>query len=261
MMTRLKSFIRRGGILGSIAFSIASSVRTGRFTWVWFDGEDWIHRWRGGALVWHTPLRHPEMATVADMPLFTYQFMPKRGDTILDIGAGAGTEVLAFARLVGPEGSVIAVEPDPDAHRRLVKLTGLLALTNVTVVRSAVGSSLGSVFLSRDGEGSTTNRVVAGGADTVSVPLTTLDELTSRLSVEVIHLLKMNIEGGERDALIGFAGNWDRVQNWCIGCHDFLGPETATFEFVSTWLSERGLAVIRHPVVVDSPWAGDYVYA
>ena len=39
---------------------------------------------------------------------------PQPGESALDIGSGTGAEVLAFADAVGPTGSALGVEPDPD---------------------------------------------------------------------------------------------------------------------------------------------------
>ncbi|WP_024801120.1 methyltransferase domain-containing protein [Nocardia sp. BMG51109] len=39
---------------------------------------------------------------------------PQPGESAIDIGSGSGSEVLAFADAVGPTGSAVGVEPDPD---------------------------------------------------------------------------------------------------------------------------------------------------
>jgi len=41
--------------------------------------------------------------------LFHY-FQPKKGDIVIDVGAGRGEDTLAFSQSVGKSGQVIAVE-------------------------------------------------------------------------------------------------------------------------------------------------------
>ena len=52
----------------------------------------------------------------------------KPGDFVIDVGANIGVFTLLMAKLVGPEGKVLAFEPDPDnfaALRRNIELNGL----------------------------------------------------------------------------------------------------------------------------------------
>jgi len=181
----------------------------------------------------------------------------------LDIGAGAGAEIGPFSRMVGPRGRVIALEPDPVSFRRLTKLVRALGLDNVTHMQTAVGAAEGTAHLTQDGGAGATNRLDTDlGSASVAVPLTTLDALVERLAITRVHYLKMNIEGSERAALIGFPNHHDIVSNWCVSCHDFVGTaETTTISFVQAWLEAAGFTVSRHPEVDGCPWMGWYVYA
>jgi FkbM family methyltransferase len=182
---------------------------------------------------------------------------------MLDIGAGVGTEIKAFSDWVGPQGLVYAVEADPSAFSRLEKLIDLLQLQNVTALHLAIGATEGLARLTQDGADGLVNRVVADAeSSTVAIPMASLDTLISDLGLEQIDYLKMNIEGAERQALIGFQERSATVKNWCISCHDFLDiPGTETMEFVVDWLQQRGMSTSRHPDVPDSPWVKFYVYA
>ena len=228
-----------------------------------FDGEDWIHRWRSGALVWHEPLLRPKVVTEIDLSLFTYAYRPRPGDIVLDVGAGAGAEVGPFSRMVGAHGRVLAIEPDPAAFRRLKKLVQLSGLDNVVLDQWAVGATEGSGHLTQDGVASATNRLAENGSDsTIPVPVTTLDSFIEQRGLGQIDYLKMNIEGSERAALVGLARHADIIRNWCIACHDFLGTsETTTLSFVRDWLEKAGLEVLRHPEVEGAPWMGWYLFA
>ena len=61
------------------------------------------------------------------------------GDTFVDIGANIGMITLLAARLVGPEGTVEAFEPNPDVYRRLSHNVQCNMLNNVSL--HAVGLS------------------------------------------------------------------------------------------------------------------------
>lgn len=54
-----------------------------------------------------------------------------RGMRVLDLGSGAGNVARLAAEVVGPEGSVVGVERDPDAVRRATRLLADAGLSNV----------------------------------------------------------------------------------------------------------------------------------
>jgi FkbM family methyltransferase len=56
------------------------------------------------------------------------------GDIVLDVGANMGIHTMFFARAVGPDGTVIAVEPDPINLEYLKTNIGLNGYENQTVV-------------------------------------------------------------------------------------------------------------------------------
>ena len=55
----------------------------------------------------------------------------ERGQTVLDIGSGAGFDSLLAARMVGPEGRVIGVDMTSEMRQKARANTDLLGLTNV----------------------------------------------------------------------------------------------------------------------------------
>jgi FkbM family methyltransferase len=182
----------------------------------------------------------------------------------MDIGAGVGTELLAFSKLVGPTGRVICIEADPVAFRLLTKLKNILGLTNVTLLQIAVGDSKGFAYMQQDGPASLANQIVASDSsceeNAPKVAMDTLDSLVESLGLDRVDFIKINIEGAETAALSGFEKHAPLVKNWCVSCHDFLGPKTATFETVSEWFSERGLGPTRHPADPSSACVAYYLY-
>jgi SAM-dependent methyltransferase len=58
----------------------------------------------------------------------------REGDTVLDIGAGAGTDTLIAARLAGPAGKVLAFDITPAMAQKLRKLVARRGIGNVEVI-------------------------------------------------------------------------------------------------------------------------------
>jgi FkbM family methyltransferase len=124
------------------------------------------------------------------------------GMTVFDIGAHAGYYTLIASRLVGGSGHVVAFEPAP---RNLRYLRRHLShhVSNVTVLEAAVSDRAGVERFDL-GAGSYLGRLDPAG--TIDVRTTTLDELVTGRSVPSPHVLKLDIEGAESDALVGAAG-------------------------------------------------------
>lgn len=48
-----------------------------------------------------------------------FDYAPKDGDVIIDIGAGVGTETLIYSMMTGKNGKVFAIEAHPATSRSL----------------------------------------------------------------------------------------------------------------------------------------------
>jgi FkbM family methyltransferase len=247
----------------ALKYSFKAIRKEKKWVWIFYDGDFWIHRWHSGVLIGLRPFEKPVWECTVSMPLFTYSYSPKEGDTIVDVGAGIGTELQAFSKMVGPTGKVISIEADVAAFNCLEKLCEILGLNNVVLVNTAISNYEGTSYLSQNAPASTANMLVAQCNEaSIPVPVTTLDSLMDKLGINEIAYLKMNIEGSERTALSGFVKNARMVRNWCISCHDFLRiPGTDTYQFVSHWLTDNNFEIIRHPKVLDEPWKEFYIFA
>ncbi|HEY0976296.1 MAG TPA: FkbM family methyltransferase [Flavobacteriales bacterium] len=133
------------------------------------------------------------------------RMLPERG-VFVDIGANIGLMTVLAARLVGPQGRVIAFEPNPVARAILERNVRINDLTQVQVSPMAIGSipSRSTIY-----EGVGSNR---GRATLVqpSVERVGQEVEVVRLS-DVVHaedrmdLVKMDIEGFELEALKGMS--------------------------------------------------------
>jgi len=124
------------------------------------------------------------------------------GDTIIDGGAFLGSFTLLAAKLTGPEGLVIAFEPDPSNAATLKRHVKLNDIQNVVIIEKGLWSSetvlhfeanklLASKFTQGD--------EAPGG---LKIPVTSLDIVLQEKTVRNL-FIKMNVEGSEMEALIG----------------------------------------------------------
>jgi Protein-L-isoaspartate(D-aspartate) O-methyltransferase (PCMT) len=105
-----------------------------------YDDGIWIHQTVHGYFAYHHPYIRLNMEVLDTWArtVFLQNYQPNPGDVILDIGAGAGEEVLTFSRAVGQNGRVICVEAHPRTFRCLQKLVEYNRLENVILVHCAV---------------------------------------------------------------------------------------------------------------------------
>jgi len=195
--------------------------------------------------------------------LFFQEYTPQPGDTVIDVGAGAGEEVELFSKLVGPTGRVYAIEAHPATFAALERRCAQAGLANVVPVHTAVSDRAGTVSFSDD-ESYLENRITDDPTG-VSVPARTLDELIEEWSLAEIAFLKLNIEGAEGSALRGLARTASHVRQIAVSCHDFLAdrggdPANRTSGPVRRLLGEYGFAVTRRRAGDRRHWTRPYLY-
>lgn len=117
-----------------------------------------------------------------------------------DVGANAGFFTLALSRLVGAGGKVLAFEPQPGNAAKIVRHLQLNSVTNAVLVQAAVGRHAGLCAFDI-GKDDYQGRIT-GAESVLQVPVIGLDELLAT-GTPVPDLIKMDIEGGEFEALNG----------------------------------------------------------
>lgn len=127
------------------------------------------------------------------------------GGWIVDAGANIGLTALEFSRKAD---RVIAIEPNPPSVARLRRNLELNGVTNVEIVEAAVGAQAGQVTFhqSRSSTLSSASMIPPHHTRSFTVSQTTLDSIWEEAGRPAVTLVKLDIEGGELDALRG-AGN------------------------------------------------------
>lgn len=169
---------------------------------------------------------------------FMHRYL-RPGDSFLDIGANIGVYSLYAASCIGMEGRVVAFEPGPKAHSRLLENISLNQLHNVVAHAFAVGNKSGSIDFLADCD--TTNRIQSKedfDIPTIKVPIVRLDDVINFDCA----LGKMDIEGAELIALQG-AEELLRAANppiWLLELNGSLRAFNFTEEIFVSWLAKRG---------------------
>ena len=138
-------------------------------------------------------------------------FALRPGLTVMDLGANVGVFATRAARLAGPEGRVIAVEPHPDNFRRLEANARRNGLDRLVCVQAAAGDHDGEAALYVH-ERAINHSLVRGSGRSVTVPLRTVDSLARELGLTKLDLLKIDIEGAVPAALRGASETLRRLR-------------------------------------------------
>jgi FkbM family methyltransferase len=132
----------------------------------------------------------------------------KPGDRVLELGGNIGYFTCLYAQWVGPEGRVVAYEPDPMLHainERNLARNGVAAQAEVR--RSAVSDAAGSATFFRAGRNYGNNSLFRDDADALGgtsfdVDVVTLDEDLADFEGR-FDFVKMDIQGAESHVLSG----------------------------------------------------------
>jgi FkbM family methyltransferase len=233
---------------------------------IFYDDGLWIHHTSHGYFVFHEPYLRLDLAHFHALTHhnFFWGYSPRSGDTVLDIGAGAGEETLTLSRSVGPKGRVICVEAHPRTFRCLEKLVSYNHFHNVTALHRAIAEPGCALATIQDSSHYLTNRLQNSAG--ISVPATTLDALYHDLRLGLIHFLKMNIEGAERLAIQGMTETLQHTAIVCISCHDFLAASAGDDSLcakspVRQFLLHNGFSLASRSAPGLAPYLYDQVWA
>lgn len=147
-------------------------------------------------------------------------YIPKRGDVIVDVGAGIGTETLFFNEKVENEGKIYSIEASKASHQKLEELCSKNNIENSENLHLAITNQNQKVWM----EESDSYQVDAVNKSNMGIEVDgiTLDHLVKKNNIKQIDFLKANIEGSELPMIDGMQEAIKITKHIAVSCHDFL---------------------------------------
>ncbi|QPP10728.1 FkbM family methyltransferase [Streptomyces bathyalis] len=140
----------------------------------------------------------------------------KSGDVFVDVGANIGYFSVLGSSLVGPSGSVVAVEASPAFHRRLLQHANMNRCSNLRAVHAAVSDqdeTLKFIQASSRNTGATSTVPYSGPAESeFEVDAHPLTQLLSEGEIERARVIKIDVEGAEGAAVRGLSSALNRLR-------------------------------------------------
>jgi FkbM family methyltransferase len=139
------------------------------------------------------------------LEMVLFEDLCSAGNAVVEVGANIGAHTVGFSRLVGPQGRVLAFEPQRLVFQTLCANVALNSLTNVDCYFAAVGAQEGAITVpsvSPWDERNFGGLSLLGAGVGAPVPCFMLDRF---IDLPRVNLLKVDVEGMEAEVLRGGA--------------------------------------------------------
>jgi FkbM family methyltransferase len=170
------------------------------------------------------------------------------GDVFLDVGSNLGLFTIFAGKQVGPDGAVLAFEPEANAHERLLENIRVNRLSNVRPHKTALSQKTGIRHLaSGDPEAvSQSAHLCDDEAGAEIVESADLDSLIGKMNLPIPQVVKMDIEGHEYAALCGMRGALSSPHCRSLFCevHPRAMPNGVAAQDVSGLIRSLGFQVL-----------------
>lgn len=183
-----------------------------------------------------------------------------RGSVVFDIGANIGFHTLVAAALVGPNGRVYALEPEPACAAIIAANCRANGLAQVEVLNVAAWSEAGQTHLIVPASSGAEHAILA---DVAGVPreiygdagatteLVSVDDLVAREAVPAPSVVKMDVQGAEVEVLKGMSTTLDEARPTLIcelhDTHDAVADELSSHGYAMRHLDGRALQSGERP--------------
>ncbi|MBO9198831.1 MULTISPECIES: FkbM family methyltransferase [Niastella] len=221
-------YVYKVGIIKSLLIGLAMSA----------SGEEYEVKWKGRH--YHIRKHSSDFKVFRAIAVFGQYNVPiitgsNNVKTIIDLGSNIGFSVMHFKSKF-PDAQVIAVEPEKHNFEQLVK--NVKGYSKVVCLQNAIWYSEKKLGIFDSGLGEYGFRVVDGNQKQVgSVDAITMDDIISKYGLQTIDILKIDIEGAEKELFTYNYENWlPKVRCIVIELHDTFHPGCATafFKAIST---------------------------
>lgn len=215
-------------------------------------------------------IRHPLhlRARTSDGTVFQQIFAGRQYDldferrpaTIVDAGANIGLASVFYANKY-PDARIIAIEPEAD-NFRMLKMN-VSPYPNITPVRAAVWNSNGQASLSDPGWGTAGFRTCETNRCGDGIRAITIGSVMEEYGLDRVDLLKMDVEGAEKEIFEAAEGWIDRVgvivielhDRFKAGCSRSLHLATSGFHSEISWgeltiLAREAYRPIKYPAKI-----------
>jgi len=189
--------------------------------------------------------------------LVYHYYQPQSGDTVVDLGAGYGEEAIYLSNITSGF-RYIGVEAQPVIYE---------CLANTFNDAGDEFIATPYVITDRDMVKFVSQRSYAAVGEIpkayIEVPTISWDNFLKRYDIKQIDLLKMNIEGAEKDIIQNIT-DFSIVKRFIISCHDFRaengeGDFYRSRDIVTKTLKKNGFTIRSFNYSIN--WADDWIYA
>jgi len=215
-------YVYKVGIIKSVLIGLAMST----------SGEEVEVKWKGRH--YHIRKHSSDFKVFRSVAVFGQYNVPRitsnNVKTIVDLGSNIGFSVMHFKSKF-PDAHVIAVEPEKTNYDMLVK--NVKGFSKVDCLQNAIWYAQKNLGIFDSGMGEYGFRVVDGNQKLVgSVDAITMDDIISKYNIQTIDILKIDIEGAEKELFTYNYESWlPKVRCIVIELHDIYRPGCATAFF------------------------------
>jgi len=142
--------------------------------------------------------------------IITDLFNPQDNEVVVDVGAHVGKYTLKSGNLVGSNGKIISLEPNPETYKILEKNIKLNKI-NAIPLQLAVSNKKGTEkFYLADYRGK--DSIIKDGSElgTLEVETDTLDNILHSLHLQKVDWIKIDVQGAE---VLVLEGAQDTIKN------------------------------------------------
>jgi FkbM family methyltransferase len=185
---------------------------------------------------------------------FPIELTLRKGETIVQVGAIPGGELLIQAKIVGERGRVIAIEPEKGNLDGLHKMLEEESLKNVTLVPKGAWRERGKQRLLLSPLPSGDHKIEVSGVlhdndlrpenyqSFTEIQVDTVDNILKSLGIRHVDYVKITINGAELEVLKGMEETLkDDLRLWVKG--HALKDGQPLHQAIASFLKERGFSV------------------